>query len=262
MNFLQDIVSVLPTIAGVIAPLFNSKKDDYVRYSLSSGSNVYFRKDENDQVWAYNPFNEPIALVFPDKNGIGGETVEIPETSHCVVTSMMTQRAAANVDSFHILKGGVLGGETANLSADDNAVATISASGKVENKAQQSKIGTALSVKIDGDDLSVIVTPPYELDGIVSLEISGDNDEPCRLFKNEPNDGSIPTPVAKGVTSPLEMRFPGALEKFGDSKKLFVSISANCSCPVKSLKEHAARLGRKTQESDWDFLKTGRCLND
>ncbi len=262
MGFLQDIVSVLPTIAGVVAPLFNAKKNDYLRFGITEGQNVYFRKDENDEIWVYNPFKEPIALVFPDKNGIEGESIEIAETSHYPVTPMMVQRAAANVDNFQIVKGGVTCEET-NLHSDGTVDATITASGKVDNVAQQTKIGTALSVRIDGKDLMVSVNPPYQLDGIASLEVSGDNDEPCRLFKNELNDGSTPTPVALGAAvSPLQMLFPGALDKFGTSKKLYVSVSARCSYPSNSLKKDKPYLGKKTTENDLDFLRTGRCLND
>lgn len=270
MGFIQDIASVLPTIMGVITPLFNAKTNDYLRYSLGNDTNdvngkryIAFRK-EGDKIMACNPFNEPVALVFPERNGINGETVTIPATDHWPVTSMMVERACANVDDFQILKGGIQDDGSANGLADnENLEATISATGKVANADGQSKIGTALGIKINGNDLSVIVNPPYSLDGIASLEISGDSDQPCRLFKNTLNDGSTPSPVQskRNNVSPLEMKFPDALDSLKDSKKLFVSISARCSCPASHLKTQAKR-GKKAQESDWDFLKTGRCLNE
>lgn len=44
MGFLQEFVSVLPSIASVIAPLFGANKNDYLRYSLHNGQSVYFKK--------------------------------------------------------------------------------------------------------------------------------------------------------------------------------------------------------------------------
>ncbi len=270
MGFIQDIASVIPTIMGVLTPLFNAKTNDYLRFSLGDdidGANgnkyIAFRKEGNE-IMACNPFNEPVALVFPEKNGIGGETLTLSATNHWPVGNMLVERACANVDDFQILKGGIKDDASTNGLADSESLeATISATGKVANANGQSKIGTAIGVKINGGDLSVIVNPPYSLDGIASLEISGDSDQPCRLFKNTLNDGSTPSPVQskRNNISPLEMKFPNALDSFKDSKKLFVSVSARCSCPASHLRAQAKR-GKKMQESDWDFLKTGRCLNE
>lgn len=270
MGFLQDIASVLPTIMGVITPLFNAKTNDYLRYSFGEKDNaangnkyIAFRKEGNE-IMVCNPFPEPVALVFPEKNGISGETLTIPATSHWPATSMLVQRACANVDDFQILKGGIKDDDSTNGLADNEPLeATISATGKVANSDGRSKIGTSIEIKINGSDLSVIVNPPYSLDGIASLEVSGDSDQPCRLFKNALNDGSTPSPVQskRGNISPLEMKFPDALDSFKDSNKLFISVSARCSCPASHLRSQAKH-GKKVQEYDWDFLKTGRCLNE
>ena len=134
---------------------------------------------------------------------------------------------------------------------------------KFSNRNATTKIGTSLNVKIEGEDLTIQVNPPYKLEGILSLEISGDNDEPCRLFKNEENNGSAPTPVMKDEPSTLEMNFPGALSTFKDSENIFVSAVARCSYGANDEIPAELRVkGNRMAESDWDFLKIGRCLNE
>lgn len=104
MGFLQEFVSVLPSIASVIAPLFGANKNDYLKYALHNGESVYFKKDENGEICCCNPFREPISLVFPDKNGVGGESVSIDRSSSFPVTQMLTERAKVYIDDFQIEK--------------------------------------------------------------------------------------------------------------------------------------------------------------
>lgn len=259
MGFLQEFVSVLPSIASVIAPLFGANKNDYLKYALHNGESVYFKKDENGEICCCNPFREPISLVFPDKNGVGGESVSIDRSSSFPVTQMLTERAKVYIDDFQIEKGGI--------SAEKNQLgepqmATISASGKVPNRNDTTKIGTSLFVKINGDDLAIQINPLYKLEGILSLEVSGDGNEPCLLFKNEENNGSTPAPVMKGEPSTIEMNFPGALSTFKDSNNVFVSAVARCSYGANGeMPDELKCRGRQMTESDWEFLRIGRCLN-
>lgn len=260
MGFLQEFVSVLPSIASVIAPLFGANKNDYLKYALHNGESVYFKKDENGEISCCNPFREPISLVFPEKNGVGGESVSIDMGSSFPVTQMFTERAKAYVDDFQIEKGGI---STEQNILGEPQMATISASGKVPNQNDTTKIGTSLFVKINGDDLAIQINPLYKLEGIMSLEISGDGNEPCRLFKNEENNGSTPTPVMKGEPSTLEMNFPGALSTFKDSNNIFVSAVARCSYGANGeMPDELKCWGRQMTESDWEFLRIGQCLNE
>lgn len=260
MGFLQEVVSVLPSIASIVAPLFKAKTNDYLKFALHNGKSVYFKKDEKGEICVYNPFSEPISLVFPNKNGIGGESVDVKATDHFPVTGMLVNRAAACIDDFQITKGGVKTNHAANDLGKESVVATISASGKVPNMNETTKIGTSMFAKLEGNDLVLQVVPPYNLEGVVTLEVSGDGNQPCRLFKNAENDGSVPSPVMQ-TNSSIEMRFPGAVETFRDSGNLFVSATARCSYSPNKLIQDEAYRGIHTTEDDWGFLKTGRCLN-
>ena len=262
MGFLQEVISVLPSIATVIAPLFNAKKGDYLKFSLHKEQSVYFEKDENGGIVCFNPFHEPISLTFPNQNGIGGETIKIGESDHFLVTTALTDRAGACIDSFQIERGGVTVEQNVANARNTSVTATISASGKIPNRNESTKIGPSLFAKVEGNDLYVQVIPPYNLEGILSLEISGDGNQPCRLFKNVQNDGSTPSPVMKDAVSPAEIKFPGALCTLKDSNNLFVSITARCSYNSNKLPDDAIYRGVHTTESDWEFLKTGRCLNE
>lgn len=260
MGFLQEFVSVLPSIASVIAPLFSASKNDYLKFALHNGESVYFKKDKDGEICCCNSFREPISLVFPDKNGVGGESISIDRSSSFPVTQMLTERAKSYIDDFQIEKGGI---STAQNQFGGPQMATISASGKVPNQNDTVKIGTSLFVKIEGDNLFIQINPLYKLEGMLSLEISGDGNEPCRLFKNEENDGSTPTPVMKNEPSTIEMAFPGALSTFKDSKNIFVSAVARCSYGANGETPDELKCrGIQMTESDWDFLKTGRCLNE
>lgn len=262
MGFLQEVISVLPSIATVIAPLFSAKKNDYLKFSLHEDKSVYFKKDENGEIVCYNPFHEPISLTFPNQNGIGGESIDIGESNHFPVTQALTQRAGACIDNFQIEKGGIEMAQNSVNVGNTPVTATISASGKIPNRNESTKIGTSLFAKVEGDDLYIQVVPPYNLEGILNLEISGDGNQPCRLFKNTQNDGSTPAPVMKGAISPIEMKFPGALCTLKDCNSLFVSTAARCSYNSNELPNDAVYHGVHTTESDWEFLKTGRCLNE
>ncbi len=260
MGFLQEFVSVLPSIASVVAPLFNAKKDDYLKFSLHNGKCVYFKKDNNGEICCCNPFQEPVSLVFPDKNGVGGESIGIDMGSSFPVTQMLTERAKNYIDDIRIEKGGI---STDYNALEEAQMATISASGKVPNSNGTTRIGTSLSVKIDGDDLSIQINPTYKLEGIMGMELSGDGNEPCRVFKNEENNGETPMPVMKDDVSTLEMKFPGALSTFKDSKNIFVSAVARCSYGTNGEKpEELSCHGVRMAESDWNFIKNGRCLNE
>lgn len=258
MGFLQEVVSVLPSIASIIAPLFSACKDDYLKFSLHNGQSVYFKKDSNGEICCCNPFHEPITLVFPNKSGIGGESIGIDMSSSFPVTDALLQRAQCYIDDIRIEKGG--------MQMDENALgeaqtATISSSGKIPNSDGTTQIGTSLYMKVNGEDLSIQVNPRYGLEGVVSLEISGSCNEPCRLFKNEQNEGTTPTPVM-GSNSTIEMNFPGALSTFKDSNDIFVSAVARCSYQSDGELPGELKLqGTRMKENDWDFLKTGRCLN-
>lgn len=260
MGFLQELVSVLPSIASIIAPLFSANKNDYVKYALHKGRPIYFKKDQNEQICCCNPFPEPISLVFPNKNNVDGDSISIDRNSTVAVTSFLLDRAKAYIDDFQIEKGGIC---VEKNQLGEPQMATISASGKVPNLNGTTKIGTSLYVKINGEDLAIQINPIYKLEGILSLEISGDGNEPCLLFKNEENNGSTPTPVMKDEPSTLEMNFPGALSTFKDSNNIFVSIAARCSYDANDKLPVELRLrGSRMTESDWEFLKIGRCLNE
>lgn len=259
MSFLQDFISVLPSIASVVAPLFGANKDDYLRFSLHDGQSVYFKKNQNGEIVCCNPFHEPISLVFPEKNGVSGESYNIERSSKFPITDALLLRAQSYIDDFRIEKGGISSG--ANL-LGEGQMATISSAGKIPNSNGTNHIGTSLSAKVNGDDLAIQVNPKYGLEGILSLEISGDHNEPCLLYKNEQNDGSTPTPVMKNDESTIEMNFPGALETFKDSDNLYISVVARCSYnPQNGIPDGLELCGTHMQESDWDFLKVGRCLN-
>lgn len=262
MGFLQELVAALPSIATTIAPLFNAKKNDYLKYSLHDSQSVYFKKDEKGEICCYNPFHEPISLVFPNKNGVGGESVNIDRSAHFPVTHMLTEHAKSYVDDFQIEKGGVEPNHNNVGIKNGLMTATISASGKIPNGNNTTKIGTSLFAKIEDEDLCIQVVPPYNLEGILDLEISGDRNEPCRLFKNTQNDGSTPTPVMQGNIVSTEMRFLGALSTFKDSNNIFVSVAARCSYNSNELPHDTVYHGVLTTEKDWEFLKTGRCLNE
>lgn len=262
MGFLQEVISVLPSIASVVAPLFSAKKNDYLKFSLHDGQSVYFKKDSNEQICCYNPFHEPISLTFPNQNGVGGESININKGSHFPVTQMLTERAGACIDDFQIEKGGIEMAQNDVSAGNETITATISASGKIPNSNESTKIGTSLFAKVDGDDLYIQVNPPYSLEGILNLELSGDGNQPSRLFKNTQNDGSTPTPVMKNGVSPMEMKFPGALSTLKDSNNLFISVVARCSYNSNELPHDAICHGVLATEKDWEFLKNGRCLNE
>lgn len=264
MALIQDIISVLPSIASIIAPLFNSGTNDYLRFGVGGEKYIHFKKDpKTGEIMICNPFMESVALEFPEMNGICGESLIVPP-GHYPVTTMLKERAKANIDSVQIVKGGIPDDSKVNgVLRDGNTEATITATGKVENVPDLHSIGTSLKIHIDGNDLSICTVPPYTLESITSLQISGDGNQPVSQYKNVLNDGSEPTPLKSdgNIVDPLRIKFPNALSGFNGCKKLNISVSARCSYVLNSINPPRLK-GKKAEDCDWSFLEKGRCLNE
>lgn len=75
MDFLRPVLSILPSIVGIIGDLFGANDYDYLKFSLrlpnsnsSDDDNIYFIK-EGDDIIICNSTKDTIQVSFPAENG-------------------------------------------------------------------------------------------------------------------------------------------------------------------------------------------------
>lgn len=267
MSILKPILGIIPSIANVVGSLFGANSNDYVRFRVhlpSSGTNeeeemngVYFFQ-RNGQIWAGSNNKESVQISFPSENGAFGDSYVLQCRDQFPINTAIHSHAVANVDNFEITAGGDIPATNGLYSA------TISASGKVDRNSETPvQISSDISIGISGNDLTVMVQEHYTLDRIPLLVISGEGNEPQRKYQNIQAGEPIPV-SSKMADGSNQITFPDAIAPYVYSNYIMVNVSVNCSYDGKSEKVATLRTRQgiiRGTDADWEFLKTGKCLN-
>ena len=268
MDFLRPVLSILPSIVGIIGDLFGANDYDYLKFSLrlpnsnsSDDDNIYFIK-EGDDIIICNSTKDTIQVSFPAENGTKAVSYAVKNCYQWPVTGPVVSHAKANVDRFEITRGGNLRPISENALG---SAAVISVSGKIDkHNTNPQDLGGDIYVKVSGTDLIVLTKEIYTLESLPLVLISGEGNEPARKYQNIHKGSLVPVPtqIEEGQN---EITLPGALASFIYSNCVRVEVSVSCTYNPKSdillNKENAVGI-RPMEEKDWEFLKKGRCLND
>lgn len=273
MDFLKPILSILPSIVNVVGGLFGGNENDYLKFSLrlpSSKPNgdegpegVYFFERDN-LIWAGSNCKDNVQISFPSENGTFGDSYVLKCHDQFPINSAIHLHAVANVDTFEITAGGNPPVSTGTSTEDGKYSAVISATAKINKHTEELvQISTDISVRISGNDLTIMVQDHFILDGIPLLTISGEGNEPKRKYQNL-TAGQPITVTASLKADSNQMTIPDALSPYIYSDYISISVSVNCSYDGNSEKIKALRAKQgiiQGTEKDWEFLKKGRCLN-
>lgn len=269
MGILGTILSVIPTVAGVIGNLFNANKNDYVRVKMYQPSksneepNVYFVKTDDNRILLYNSCGYPVHISM-DSVGVSGDDDYIVEdcSGGKDVTDLIASHAAKYTGNIRL---------SVNMEdSQTNAIQTASLvySGKLDRDIEGSIcIGEYASVEAIDNDFMLHIHSGCTLKEISSLIIKGEGNEPDRCYENVNPNAIIPE-----LNSSLQhtekddvqtIIFQNAIASFQYSKVL--TIETTLVCDIESLeKKHITFDERQLllANPEWDFLRKGCCVRD
>lgn len=269
MGLLGTILSVIPTVAGVIGNLMGANGKDYVKLKMyqpsdaNSEPNVYFVKTDDNRILLYNSCGYPIHVSMAN---VGVESDKGYILEDCGggldVTDLIASHSAKYENALRI---------TANVDeAKTDGVETVSLnySGKLDRDIEGPVcIGEHISVEAIDNDFMLIAHTGCTLKEISLMSIKGEGSEPARIFENVSPDAVIP-PLQASINSLREdeshtIVFPNAIAPFEFSEVLDVEVSLLCEVETVTNK-HMNTEDRKLLLSDeaWDFLRTGRCIKE
>ncbi len=274
MGVLGTILSIVPTVAGVVGKLFGVNTNDYItftmrRSSLTDGDldeNVYFKKGANGEIFCHNGCTFPVQLSVENKIGLKENIpsdVIIDECASKDVTQLIADYSAQNVDRIRI---------SANVQPEEgnNAaghIVALTCRGKLYREITTSmSMGKYISMQIDGEDICIIAHDGCEVKEISSFSVSGEGGEPEHLYENLTSQ-DVTTGITGQITkatvdSATVIRFKAAATPFNYSEVL--KVEATLVCEISSLPQRCLLQDERKQRmesADWDFLRTGRCLN-
>lgn len=270
MGVLGTILSIVPTVAGIVGNLFGVNTNDYIKFKMYQPSNtnedpdIYFVKTADDRIMLYNSCGYPVHVSMENAGVESDEGYIVEDCGGGLdVTDLIASHSAKYVNKLRI-----------SVNAQDNKTngdqtIALMYSGKIDRDIEGSVcIGKYVSVEVIDDDLMLIVHSNCALKEISLLTIKGEGNEPERIYENITPDAIIPElrssiiPSFKEYTDVKTIVFPKAVAQFGYSDILNVQVSLLCEvtelekkCPNK---EDRLLL---LSNPEWDFLKKGRCLN-
>lgn len=276
MGLLGTILSIVPTVAGVVGKLFGADANDYIKFSVrhsSDGSGafdddkVYFTKKASGGIMFHNGCSFPVHFSMENKNSVKGDVGSDMTVGECTavdVTDLIANYSAKNVDRIRI---------SANVppESEDNAVrrnvVSVVCKGKLDREVKMfSQMCEYISMKRDVDDIVVSVHSGCTVLEIVSFSIKGEGNEPENLYESLTPADSIP-----GINGMITWQTSDEVTTivFKDAAKPFIysdvlQVEAVFVCEIANLpakKLHETERAHRLAGPDWEFLRTGRCLN-
>lgn len=269
MGLLGTILSVIPTVAGVIGNLLGANSKDYIKLKMYQPSdandepNIYFVKTSDNRIKLYNSCGYPVHVSM-ENAGVESDKGFILEdcSGGLDVTDLIASHSAKYKNALRI---------TANVDdAKTDGVQAISLnySGKLDRDIEGAVcIGEYVSVEAIDNDFMLIIHTGCTLKEISSLSIKGEGNEPARIYENVSPNAIIP-PLQSTITATDEkeaytMVFPNAIAPFEFSEVLEVEVCLLCEVEELSNKRQNS-VGRRLrlENDEWDFLRNGRCVKE
>lgn len=269
MGILGTILSVIPTVAGVIGDLFNANKNDYVRVRMYQPSksneepDVYFVKTEDDRILLYNSCGYPVQISM-DSVGVSGDDDYIVEdcSGGKDVTDLISTHAAKYIDNLR------LSVNMGDLQADAIQTVPLVYSSKLDRDIEGSVcIGKYASVEAMDNDFILIIHSGCTLKEINSLVISGEGNEPVRSYENVNPEAVIPefqpSLCVTGEDDVQTVVFKNAISSFQYSKILTIEVILVCDIEESGKKRlTSAERQYVLASQEWDFIRKGRCVRE
>ena len=269
MGLLGTILSVIPTVAGVIGNLLGANNKDYIKIKMYQPSatndepNIYFVKTDDNRIKLYNSCGYPIHVSM-ENVGVESDKGFILEDcgGGLDVTDLIASHSAKYKNALRI---------TANVGdtkTDGVQTVSLTYSGRVDRDIEGAIcIGEHVSVEAIDNDFTLIIHTGCTLKEISSLSIKGEGNEPARIYENVSPDAIIP-PLQSSITATDEedaqtILFPNAIVPFEYSNVLDVEVSLLCEVEEvanKCLKPEDRKILMAGEE--WDFLRKGSCVKE
>ncbi|MDO5526560.1 MAG: hypothetical protein Q4F85_10810 [Prevotella sp.] len=269
MGLLKTILSVVPTVAGIVGNLLGANENDYVKLKMYQPSdanedpNIYFKKTKDDRILLYNSCGYPIHVSM-DNVGVESDKGYILEdcSGGLDMTDFIASHSAKYANALRI------SANVEETKKDGSQSVSITCSGKLDRDIEGAVcLGEYVSVEAMDNDLMLIIHSGCSLIEISSLSIKGEGNEPARVYEN-----ISPDTVAPVLRSSIKMTrddeaqtvvFPNAIATFEYSELL--EIETTLLCDVMELTR--TRLGKternlRLASREWDFLRTGRCVKE
>lgn len=248
---LKTILSVIPSITEIVGELFQAKNNDYLSYAfkypgMDGTPSIHFIKKGNDIV-AANLLPVPVRITFPRGNQQAGKFYLIEPYHNKTITEDIAGSAGAYNNHFEV-------SAVYDTPAENNPEITLSGKGRVKKEIKgRVALNESIYVETIDENLLIYTSEDYTLDGIISLSLSGERNEPGKRFQN----------ISLSETQEKDPYcLESAIEEFQESEWIDIEIDAVCK-----VKNNPAAIknpvftGELMQERDYDFLKKGRCLN-
>jgi hypothetical protein len=206
MGWFSSIMSVLPTVGGIVGQLIGATSvgNGVVSYRLRAkdGSNdegceaIFFREKEHYKVYNSSHLDsDTISLSLSTKNGAPAENLLIPGTCKFPLDGMF--KNAAKEDSTGLE---VSAGVAVKTGANSNAVKlTASALGIPVGDKKEHQVGSFLLVSLDVDKMT-ISAPGYVINDIPSVLLQAEGDMRIKMFDIT---GTAGEPITIGLPSKL-----------------------------------------------------------
>lgn len=269
MGVLGTILSIVPTVAGIIGNLLGANNKDYIKFKMYQPSatneepNIYFVKTDEERIMMYNSCGYPIHLSM-ENAGVESDKGFILEDcgGGLDVTDLIASHSAKYKNVLRI---------TANVEdakTDGGQTVSLTYSGKLDRDIEGAVcIGEHVSVEAIDNDFILIIHSGCTLKEISLLGIKGEGNEPARIYENVSPDAVIPslqTSInAVDEEDAREIVFPNAISSFEYSNVLEVEVCLLCEVeelPSRHLSSEDRKL--RLANEDWDFLRNGRCIKE
>lgn len=269
MGLLGTILSVIPTVAGVIGNLLGANNKDYIKLKMYQPSvindepNIYFVKTDDNRIKLYNSCGYPIHVSM-ENVGVESDTGYILKDcgGGLDVTDLIASHSAKYENALRITAN------VAEAKTDGIQPVSLTYSGKLDRDIEGAIcIGEHVSVEVIDNDFMLIVHSSCTLKEISSLSIKGEGNEPARIYNNVSPDAVI-SPLQASVSAAKKedshvITFPNAVAPFEYSNVLDVEVRLLCEVEEaanKCLKPEDRKLLMASEE--WDFLRKGNCVKE
>lgn len=269
MGLLGTILSVIPTVAGIIGNLFNAKNNDYIKVKMYQSSetnddpSIFIVKEDDDRIRVYNACGYPIHVSMAN---VGVESDNGYILNDCGggldVTDLIASHSAKYENALRI---------TANVEdtkTDGAQTVSLTYSGKLDRDIEGAVcLGEYVSVEAIDNDFILIVHSGCTPKEISSLSIKGEGNEPARIYKNVSPDAIVP-PLLASVNAADEgdsrvITFSNAIAPFEYSNELNVEVCLLCEVDkVASKRLNSEDRKLRMASAEWDFLREGKCIKE
>lgn len=269
MGVLGTILSIVPTVAGIVGNLFGVETNDYIKFKMYQSSNtnkepdIYFVKTADNKIMLYNSCGYPVHVSMENAGVESDEGYIVEDCGGGVdVTDLIASHSAKYVNKLR-LSINVGDGQT-----NGPQVVSLKYSGKIDRDIEGSVcIGKYASVEILDDDLMLVIHSDCTLKEISSLVIKGEGSEPERCYENVSPDAIVPelsSSISISNTHDVKtIAFPKAVSGFVHSNVLEVEVSLLCEMDkLEHKSQNAGDRRLRLAGPEWDFLRTGCCLKE